>query len=318
MKPHLFTLGKKFFMRTGIIDCGTNTFHLLIVDVDADKNFSIIHKLNLAVKLGEGGIANAVIQPQPFARGLIALKEFKKLLSFYKVEKIKAYGTAALRSASNGNHFLDEAKMIGIDIIVVDGNKEAELIYAGVKHAATLPNCPVIIMDIGGGSVEFIICTNKEILWRQSFEIGAALLLDKFKPSDPITETQLLQIEEYLLQTLKPLFIFAETLTESILDLIGSAGSFETFAEMCLHQFGNPEELQHKKSFDIPLAQYAIIHKQLLHSNVQQRKNMKGIIEMRLDMIVIASILLNVVIQKLSIKTITLSAYALKEGMLYE
>ncbi|MBK7854582.1 MAG: exopolyphosphatase [Bacteroidetes bacterium] len=305
-------------MRIGIIDCGTNTFHLLIANILDNGTFNILHKLNIAVKLGEGGIDNNVIKENAYARGLNALRQFRALLQLHNVSNIKCYGTAALRNATNGQQFLIDAQSLGIHIQLIDGNREAELIYKGVSHSVNLPVAPVIIMDIGGGSTEFIICTNKEIVWKKSFELGAALLLEKFKPHDPIIISEVAKIEQHLNATLQPMLSFINDNHISITELIGSAGSFETFAEMCLHQFSNPEELTEKNSFDIPLQQYLTVHNQLLNSNAAERKQMKGLIEMRVDMIVIASILFMYVVKKIGIKKVTLSAYALKEGMLFE
>ena len=305
-------------MLKGIIDCGTNTFHLLIADVKADKSFDIVFKLNLAVKLGEGGIDKDIIKPVAYYRGLNALKEFKHKLTENNVRNVKCYGTAALRKATNGNDFLNDAKQLGITIELIDGEKEAALIHKGVSCAVNLSAEPAIIMDIGGGSTEFIICQGEKILFKRSFELGAALLLEKFKPHDPIKVNEIKLIEQYIYSTLEPMFEFVSANDILLTELVGSAGSFETFAEMCLHVFGNPNDLAGKNSFDIPLQQYHQIHKQLLASNAEQRKQMKGLIEMRVDMIVIASLLFMFVVRKLNINKVTLSAYALKEGMLLE
>lgn len=305
-------------MREGIIDCGTNTFHLLIADVLPDKTFKVIYKKNVAVKLGEGGINNDIIKQAAYERGINALKEFKQLIDEFNAETIKCYGTAALRKASNGGEFIKDICNIGINIQLIDGNKEAELIYKGVSYAVNIPDSPVLIMDIGGGSTELIIATAKGILWKQSFELGAALLLEKFKPHNPITDNEIADIRQHTEGALFPMFEFLKVNNISIFELIGSAGSFETFAEMCLHQFGNPKELEGKKTFDIRLDHYKTIHNQLLKSTIDDRRQMKGLIEMRVDMIVIASILFMFVVEKLGIKKVTLSTYALKEGMIYE
>lgn len=305
-------------MLKAIIDCGTNTFHLLIADMKADKNFDVVYKLNLPVKLGEGGIDNDIIKPTAYARGLTALKEFKLKLTEFNIQDIKCYGTAALRKAVNGNDFLNDAKLIGIQIQLIDGNTEAELIYSGVTHAVDLPGKPVMIMDIGGGSTEFIICTANEILFKQSFELGAALLIEKFKPHDPIELNEIKIIEKHIETTINPILLFLKTNNISLNELVGSAGSFETFAEMCLHKFGDPNDLSGKNFYDIPLQQYRLIHQSLLASNALKRRQMNGLIEMRVDMIVMASIIFMYVVKKFDIKKVTLSTYALKEGMLME
>lgn len=306
-------------MRIAIIDCGTNTFHLLIADKKTDGSFSFLFRLNIPVKLGQGGMASGVIAEIPFQRGIAALENFSVEIKKHAPQKVIAYATAAIRKALNGNDFVDEAfRQTGIQLTVINGNREAELIYYGVKHAVNLTHEKVLIMDIGGGSVEFIICNKNEIFWKQSFEIGAALLLEKFKPSDPVTHHDIEKINQHLQNTLQPLFLQIINNQFSITNLIGSSGSFDTFAELISWQFQNKPLSEEPTSFLIDMDNYKQIHSQLINSAAAERIKMKGMIPMRVDMIVIASLLLTFVIEKLKIKTITLSSYALKEGMLFE
>ena len=186
-------------MNIAVIDCGTNTFHLLIVETKADGKFKILFKESVPVKLGEGGITSKIISEMPFHRGILALKYFKNIIRKHDPYKIVAYATAAIRNAANGNDFLQEAmNETQIEIQQIDGSKEAELIYYGVRQAVKLTEEKVLIIDIGGGSVEFIIVDKNEIFWKQSFEIGAALLLEKFKPTDPITPSEINEIKMHL------------------------------------------------------------------------------------------------------------------------
>jgi exopolyphosphatase/guanosine-5'-triphosphate,3'-diphosphate pyrophosphatase len=306
-------------MRLAVIDCGTNTFHLLIVDTKPDGRFKILVRENIPVKLGESGITKKIISEIPFQRGIDTLKKFEEIISKKDVEKVFAYATAALRNAGNGNEFLQKAKLqTGIDIKLINGDKEAELIYYGVKQAVKLNFDKVLIMDIGGGSVEFIIANNKEIFWKQSFEIGAAVLLEKFKPSDPITQLQIEEIYSYLNKELQPLFHQLHSEKEKPEVLIGSSGSFETFADLIAHHFLSPAVTDHKTEYDIHWDEYKIIHQELMHSTAKDRMNTNGMLEMRVDMIVIASILVTFVLEKTGITKIKLSTFALKEGMLFE
>ncbi|MBS1765586.1 MAG: exopolyphosphatase [Bacteroidetes bacterium] len=302
-------------MTVAVIDCGTNTFHLLIA---SDENsLKVIFKKNIAVKLGQGGIANHIIAHEAFERGVDTMKEFAQIIAEFKTDKIIAYGTAALRKASNGSDFISEVKhYTGIEIQLIDGLHEAELIYYGVKQAYPLTDKKVLIMDIGGGSVEFIIADKDTIFWRHSFELGAALLLEKFKPSDPITAAEEKQINDFILNELAILFEALEQFPEAH-TLVGSAGSFETFAEI-ISEINHHAPLSYKeKYYDIDIHQFEKVHELLLQSTTAERKQMKGIVDMRVDMIVIASMLLHCVIHTANINNINLSTYALKEGMLY-
>lgn len=306
-------------MNIAIIDCGTNTFHLLIVSTRAHHQFEIIFKKNIAVKLGEDGITTQQISPLPFQRGISALRFFKKEIEKHHVKKTVAFATAAIRNAKNGQDFMKQVLAeTGIAIQIIDGLKEAELIYHGVKRAvSSFGKDKYLVMDIGGGSIEFIIANKAKIFWHHSFELGAALLLEKFNPSNPIKKEEIVTIEKYLDKELALLFSEFKAAKIAHPVLVGSSGSFETFAEMIANQFFTPEILTRKIEYEIDIKLYRTIHKQLIESNSDQRKKMKGIIPMRVDMIVVASVLLNYVINKLKIEKLILSTYALKDGMLY-
>src|ERR1035437_7945094 len=231
-------------MKIAIIDLGTNTFNIFIAEILPDKTFQKLYKSKISVKLGEGGINKNHIEEKPFTRGIRALKKHKRTIERFGAEKVLAFATAAIRGASNGKDFIKMAKQkAGIEVKVISGEREAELIYYGVRTAVKMNETPSLIMDIGGGSTEFIIANNNEVLWKQSFLLGVARLMEKFKPSDPITKEEIEQVQNHLEKELQPLFSAVDLVAPPAasvegekmgreLELIGSAGSFDSFAEM--------------------------------------------------------------------------------------
>lgn len=297
-------------MKTAIIDLGTNTFNLLIVE----GNTTLV-KTKIAVKLGEGGITKGYIAEAPFQRGLDALKTHLQTIKEYQAERTLAFATSAIRSANNGDDFVAQVKTeLGLNIEVIDGDKEAELIYLGVQQALDLGNNNKLIMDIGGGSTEFIICNKKEIFWKQSFQLGAARLLEKFQPKDPITSTEIKEIEHYLEETLTSLW---EVLQKHPCNtLVGSSGSFDTLADAIAYRFYDIGILKGKTTYDFKLEDYFRLHNYLLKSNLEKRLNTPGMIPIRADMIVISSIFTNYLLKRQKMEAMKLSTYALKEGVL--
>ncbi|HXC03767.1 MAG TPA: phosphatase, partial [Bacteroidia bacterium] len=194
-------------MRLAIIDLGTNTFNLLIAETHADGSYRVIFKTKVASKLGEGGINEGIIRPPAFQRGIDALKGYKIKMEELGVQTIYAFATSAIRSASNGSDFVQAVKeQTGIEIKVISGDREAELIYYGVRKAVHMQESYSLIMDVGGGSTEFIIANKHRIIWKQSFNLGAARLLARFHESDPITIVEIERLRAYLLKELLPLF----------------------------------------------------------------------------------------------------------------
>lgn len=302
-------------MKIALIDCGTNTFHLLIAEVKAANDIQFLVKEQVPVMLGEGGLTKKEISASAFQRGINCINNFNAIIKKVNPDKVMAYGTAALRNASNSNLFIDSVKTeTGIDLQIIDGNREAELVYAGVKKALKL-NGPELIIDIGGGSTELIVADENKIHWLQSYPAGASLLREKFKPSDPISAANLEAMEKWFEE------IFSSFLSEwkgKINVLNGSAGSFETLAVLTCHQQGlKPPDINDTHGVISSEAFYSV-YAALLHSTREQRLKMKGLPEFRVDMIVPASVLTNFIIRNMEIKQIRWSAYSLKEGMLFE
>jgi exopolyphosphatase/guanosine-5'-triphosphate,3'-diphosphate pyrophosphatase len=303
--------------RIAIIDLGTNTFNLLIIDVGTDLHFTTVFQTKISVKLGEGGINKGFIAPAPFNRGIEALKTYKTIIDEHHVNEIHAIATSAIRGASNKVEFLAKAKEATcIDIRVISGEKEAEIIYYGVRKAVKLSNENSLIIDIGGGSTEFIIGNSERIVWKQSFLLGVARLLEIFNPSDPITDDEIKECTDYLRKALDPLF---EAIKKyPVTELVGSSGSFDSLAEMMAYKYYSPYILKDKTEFTFDLEHYKELHQTILKSTIAERTEMKGLVAMRVDMIVISSILVKFIVDSFNISQMRLSTYSLKEGVLYE
>jgi exopolyphosphatase/guanosine-5'-triphosphate,3'-diphosphate pyrophosphatase len=143
--------------RIALIDLGTNTFHLLITEIRDRDQLVEFGKYKAPVKLGEKGMPGGKITDAAYKRGITTLRDFKQVIDAAGVTTVLAFATSAIRSASNGKAFVDEVyQRTGIRIRVINGNEEASLIHEGVKNGVSLPKDePVLIVDIGGGSVEF-------------------------------------------------------------------------------------------------------------------------------------------------------------------
>jgi len=298
--------------RIAVMDLGTNTFHLLIVEGPDE----IVHE-HESVKLGEGAINKGFIIPAAFERGIKTMQRFNDLITKNQVRKVRAIATSALRSAANGQDFVDDVKIqTGIDIEIIDGDMEAAFIYKGIKAAGCLSQKNSLIIDIGGGSVEFIICNEARILWKQSFEIGAARLMDTFHRTDPIPPESITALNLYLEDSLKDLF--AATSKYTIENIIGSSGVFESYAEVIELAKGNSFDLKKTKHYEFDQDELLALIEKIVKSPHQERLITKGIIPIRIDMIVTASLLTRFVMEKLGINKVVMSTNSLKEGVLAE
>lgn len=297
-----------------VMDLGTNTFHLLIASGDASAPTELYH-VTEPVKLGEGGMKDGKIQHGAYERGVKTMERFHQQIIAHNAGRVKAIATSAVRTTSNGKRFIEEVKAkTGIIIETIDGEMEARYIYDGIKAGQCLTTKNSLILDIGGGSVEFIIGNNERILWKQSFEIGAARLMDKYHQIDPIPGNCVLELHDYLEQTLQPLFQAVKDM--GIETLVGSSGAFETFAEVIERKDGYDFDLKKNRKYQFDYNELINITDWLIESTHFERENTPGIIPIRVDMIVVASILTRFVMEKLNIQDVIMSTYSLKEGVL--
>lgn len=300
-----------------VIDMGTNTFHLLIARVDETGRLDKVVDKKVPVMLGRGGISDGRLTDEAMKRGVDALSNFADTLKTNGIDPadVPAFATSAVRSARNGGEFTDAIfQKAGLCVQVIDGRTEAELIFRGVAGSGALAGADrALVMDIGGGSVEFILNRNKEITWLESFEIGGQRLLDRFMKSDPITQEHITELESFLEIQLKPLFEACSSYCPTI--LAGASGSFDTIHEIA--RLSNHLEQGDWRGTVSP-SYITSLQQEFCSKNRTQRLAIPGMVEMRVDMIVMSVTLLDFVVRKIGVKEVRCSPYALKEGALLQ
>ncbi len=305
-------------MKIAVIDLGTNTFNLLIAESGGKDTFKILHSSKIAVKLAKGSVERKELKTDAITRGLNAIEKFSHTFLETGVDTIYAYATAAIRNSKNGGQFVKSVKdRFNIDVSVLEGDREAELTYFGVRQAVNFDHHKALIIDIGGGSIEFIIADENQIYWKKSYPIGVAYLIEKFKPSDPLSieEIEILTnfFEEKLIEVLE------EVKKHGADIIIGASGAFESLAAMIRNEDKFESEIgSYPEAVYIDLTEFEDLSWRLVNSTIKERKKMKGLETMRIEFIVLAAVLVKFLIDKTKIKTIIQSNFALKEGLMYE
>lgn len=295
--------------RFAVIDLGTNTFHLLIVEMQKGAPTNILFKKRIYVSLASEGISN--IGEAPYARGLNCLNQFASIMDEYQVDALKAFGTAALRNARNAKDFIiDVKKQTGIDVEIIAGGREALLIHRGVSEVVPFDMNPSLIMDIGGGSVEFVLCNKEEVFWSKSFKIGVAVLFNKFHKADPISADSLIDLEDFLEEHTQALLEILKKY--SVKQLIGASGTFDVLVDM----LGEDKISAHH--FLLDLDRFEHWRKLVLPMSIEQRLDIPKLPKQRAEYIVVAVQLLKFVLDRSGIETMKVSSYAMKEGILEE
>ena len=300
-------------MKIAVIDLGTNTCNLLIAETNG-KAFQIHHQSSQPVKLGDGAIQKNVISSSAMERAKIALLKHKAIINQFGCESVKVFGTSAIRSAENKNEFLSFIKKnTSYQIDVISGDREADLIYKGVLLAFKELNSNSLILDIGGGSNEFILCNNSGIQWQKSFPTGISRVIHSIQVSDPIRSEEIEALQAYFEKEHQPVL---DQLTKNKVEvLIGCSGAFDTIADI-LDEV-NPNEKQRIKQL-ITVDEFYLAYYKLIGESKEELLRIKGINPVRIDLIIPAMILIKQVVEKANIQEIYQTDYALREGVLWE
>lgn len=291
-----------------VIDLGTNTFHLLVVK-KTDQLFEEVYRKRVFVNIAEEGIST--LGENCYDRGIDTILEFKRILSNYPGIKLQVFGTAALRTATNGPQFQKEIKdKTNITIQIIHGQREAALISKGTKAIVDTSEGNYLIMDIGGGSVEFILIQNGEDIYMHSFPIGITALYNQYPHNEPINEVDIKKINQYLSKVLKPL---KQKIQDIDIDgLIGASGSYEVLERIL------SRKISKNKSSRFPIAQIIEQMNIIISQDLEERLANELIPNQRAKLIVIAFILISHVLKLSQFQSLIISPYALKEGAIME
>ena len=308
--------------RVAVIDCGTNTFNLRIVDVGSAAGWIPVFGQRVPVKLGQGGVAKGIIMADRMARGLDALASMKEATRNYRVEEVHVMATSAMRGAKNGQDFVAQTKeLTGFDIQVISGQHEARLIQEGI--ALNFPEGvqeTCLTMDIGGGSVEFIVWNAEGIQWAQSFDTGVARLHMLMNLGDPIGAEGVAKMQPYFDDVMAPLSAALDALKPT--RLVGASGSFDTIADLMgtRTRRDRPDHAQtpeaHPVTDAVPMEAWSDVFTQLTTQDAHYRAAMPGMDPARVDLMPYSAALIQWVLGHGCIREMCRAPYALREGVL--
>ncbi len=300
-------------MRVAVIDLGTNTCNLLIAEIDS-FGYKILHQSKQLVKLGDDKIRENEISEAATSRVLQSFQVHKKIISEYHADKVRVVATSAVRTAENKIAFLEQiSEKSGWIVKLISGEKEAEMIFDGVLLAFNDFKNPAVILDIGGGSNELIVAHKKQMLWKESQPTGMARIINRFKISDPIQPDEINALKKHFAEAHKN--AFEKCKAENVKTLVGCSGAFDTIADMI--DAVNPGEKM-RTTQEIKPADFFAVYNTLIKSTREQRLLIKGMDYVRVDLIVPAVILIELLISETGITQITQTDFALREGVLFE
>src|SRR5215831_18289544 len=302
-------------MRIATIDIGTNSIHMIVVQVRPDLSFEVIDREKEMVRLGAGGLDGRALTPEAMHAALQVLSKFRRLADSHRVDEIIAVATSATREAENGSEFLQAiVAKTGIRARVISGTEEARMIHQAAVYGVGIAGDVAIVIDIGGGSVEITRGSGPSMDTGRSFKLGVIRLTERFIKSDPLTPRDERKLRRYIDGELGK---YASQLARDGFDrVIGTSGTIQSLGAVALADRGwSSTTLRNRR---ISAKQVRRAQKQLVARDIQERLRVPGLEPRRADLAVAGSILLDAILRRLGASEITLCDLSLREGLILD
>lgn len=303
--------------RIAAVDMGTNSFHLIIVEADNNGSFKLLDKQREVIRLGSHkGEDLSVISSGEMEKAIDLLANFKSLAEYYSAE-FYAVATSAVREAQNKNEFLEKVyNKLEIEVNVINGRREAELIFLGVQKALPVSDKKVLCIDIGGGSTEILLADKGKILFAESIKIGAVRLTKMFFPDYKLKNRSVKDCKFYIKQAL----LQNENIDYSqSYDLaIGTSGTINSAFHLVNSKFSKMK-IKSVNGLTFSYSDFRSVLSDVLEAKTpSERIAIPGMEMKRADIIPAGLLILRRIMKNFNINQIILSEFALREGIIFD
>ena len=300
-------------MRIAAIDIGTNSVHMIVVQVRPDQSFEIIDREKEMVRLGSGGLGGRALTDAAMMSALQALSKFKRLADSHDVDEVVAAATSAVREAENGREFLTAIRQrTGIQVRVISGTEEARLIHRAAVYGVDVADSRAVVIDIGGGSVELTLGTAARVKVADSAKIGVIRLTEQFVRTDPIERRDVRRMTRSISAAIAP--SVGKIVDHGFDRMIGTSGTILSLGGLAIGDglAVGSDDLRNRR---ISVKQIRRLRRELTTMTLAERLRIPGLDPRRADLAVAGSILLDTLLKKLGAKELTLCDLALREGL---
>jgi len=297
--------------KLGIIDLGSNSARLVIVNMFQDGYFMVEDEMKESVRLGQDMDRDGFLKPQRVAETIKALKMFKKICDTSGVDRIIAVATAAVRKAKNQRSFLDEIQAsCGLKVSVLSEEEEATYVYRGVINTMDIPKG--IILEIGGGSTKIVYYNRRSVLHYATLSFGAVTLTDLFADDGVAPEEQTAKIEEFFTEQFKKIDWLSEV--EPDTQMIGVGGSFRNLYK--IHRMVRKYPMNVLHNYTFAAEDFRSIYEMVRVLDVEKRKRIRGLSPARADIMPAALAIIKAFTDYLHIESFQISGSGLREGIM--
>ena len=297
------------------IDVGTNTLRLLIAEAVGPDDFTILHEEQEITRLGEGLIRTRLLQDQPRRRSLAVLRRFAESARGFNAEEVATVATSAVREAGNREELIAEfARETGLALRVIDGAEEARLTLLGVRHGLRLGSERVLVMDVGGGSTEFVMAKGEAVEAIVSTGLGVVKLTERYLLSDPPTPDELQALQQEVSRRIDRLRRELPGLEET--ELIGTAGTATTLA--AIHLGLTTYDRTRVDGHRLSITRVSELLGKLAPLSIAARRKISPLEPGRADVIVAGAAIVVTAMERLGYRELIVSDGGLREGIMLD
>ncbi len=290
--------------RLAAIDIGTNSFHLILGEADINTGkFNVLGRERELVRLGSGSTDMKYLHDDAIERGIEVLKRFKGLADSAGA-KVRAIATSAVREALNQNEFIRRAREeTGIKIEIASGVEEARYIYLGVLQALPVFDKRILLIDIGGGSTEFLIGFQRDIIYDISLKLGAIRLTQRFLNDKELDSKSIRTCRKHIAAYMAPVTRECKKYNYEI--AVGSSGTISNVANIINIARGGENGVKLNNFTFTAKELYDTVDMIIDAKTIKQREKVPGIDTDRADIIPAGALILEQIFKELKIKEMT-------------
>ena len=300
-------------MRIAALDLGSNSFHMIVVETRPDGSFVPLVREKEVLRLGDLVARERVIGRQATDAAIAVIARFKAIAEANGADEIIALGTAAIREALDGGALVDRVRVeTGVKIVVVDGTREAELIFRAIRSSVVIDPGPALAADLGGSSLELTVGDRAELVFATSVHLGVGRLTAELVTNDPPSDKDLRRLRARIAGTIEP--VLDEILTPRPRQLIGSSGTFVALARMAaalrdgvVHESVN--------QLTVGRAEIEALRDRIYSAPVAERAKLPGAESSRADLMPAGMAVLEYLMEATRLDELTVSDWALREGI---
>ena len=303
-------------MRIAVFDIGTNSIHMKVVEINPDLSFEVLEHEKDMTRIGESSFRSKKLSDRAMRRALKVLARFVRIAKTEGARRMIAVATSAVRDAKNGPEFIKRVhKKTGLRARIISGREEARLIFLGASSGLEKASGKTLIIDIGGGSAEFILGDRRRLSYDASFPLGVARLTDRYITKDPPSKENLRNLEEYIDEKISE--VIHSIARKKFKAVVGTGGTIINLASIA-YELKEDRPLRLRGYYKLRRKEFLKLYRKISGMRERQIRKLPGLDRKRSDIILAGGVFVALLFKRLKTESILVSDKGIREGLLLD